>query len=66
MHKLCEFITFVFRKTPEIESEILKTMKMQGPIGYAPNPQSFRRNQVRKQYSPTLLEYSNSTVFKYS
>lgn len=46
---------FFHRKTPAIDSEILRTMKMQGTIGYAPNPQAFRRNQVRKQYSPTLL-----------
>lgn len=54
-----EYVKQVYRKSPQIDPEILKTMKMQGPIGYAPNPQSFRRNQVRKQYSPTLLQYSS-------
>jgi hypothetical protein len=38
-----------FRRTPPIDPEILRTMKMQGTIGYAPNPMSCRRNQVRLQ-----------------
>lgn len=42
------FLTY-FRRTPPIDSEILRTMKMQGTIGYAPNPMSCRRNQVRLQ-----------------
>ncbi|XP_014488070.1 PREDICTED: PAB-dependent poly(A)-specific ribonuclease subunit PAN2 isoform X2 [Dinoponera quadriceps] len=41
-----EFLKKVYRKTPPIDPEILRTMKMQGTIGYAPNPQAFRRNQV--------------------
>lgn len=55
----------VSRKTPAIDPEILRTMKMQGTIGYAPNPQAFRRNQVRKQYSPTLLPFMPQTFLKY-
>ncbi|XP_022916224.1 PAN2-PAN3 deadenylation complex catalytic subunit PAN2 isoform X2 [Onthophagus taurus] len=35
-----------YRKSSPIDPDILKTMKMQGPIGYAPNPKSTRRNQV--------------------
>ncbi|XP_019760308.1 PAN2-PAN3 deadenylation complex catalytic subunit PAN2 isoform X1 [Dendroctonus ponderosae] len=44
---LPQYLTkFVYRKPPGIDSEILRTMKMQGPIGYAPNPKQMRRNQV--------------------
>lgn len=61
-----EYLKKIYRKTPPIDPEILRTMKMQGTIGYAPNPQAFRRNQVRKQYSPTLLQYSLPTFLKLS
>lgn len=61
-----EYLKKVYRKTPPIDAEILRTMKMQGTIGYAPNPQAFRRNQVRKQYSPTLLQYSPPSLLKLS
>ncbi|XP_051153059.1 PAN2-PAN3 deadenylation complex catalytic subunit PAN2 isoform X2 [Leptopilina boulardi] len=54
-----EFIKQVYRKSPQIDQEILKTMKMQGPIGYAPNPQSFRRNQI-----PYNLEKRRGIVTK--
>lgn len=37
---------FSCRPTPPIDMEILKTMKMQGTIGYAPNPNKKLRNQV--------------------
>lgn len=45
-----------YRPTPPIDPEILRTMKMQGPIGYAPNPKQTRRNQV----SYNLTASSNS------
>lgn len=48
------------RKTPAIDPEILRTMKMQGTIGYAPNPQAFRRNQVRK-FNNTFKSYLYTT-----
>ncbi|XP_011300484.1 PAB-dependent poly(A)-specific ribonuclease subunit PAN2 isoform X2 [Fopius arisanus] len=54
-----EFLKKIYRKTPPIDSEILKTMKMQGTIGYAPNPQAFRRNQV-----PYNLEKRRGLVTK--
>ncbi|XP_038209667.1 PAN2-PAN3 deadenylation complex catalytic subunit PAN2 isoform X1 [Zerene cesonia] len=40
-----EFFKKVFRKPKPIDPEVLKTMKMKGPIGYAPNPGTRRRNE---------------------
>lgn len=39
-----------YRKPVGIDPEILRTMKMKGPIGYAPNPKATKRNQVRLPY----------------
>ncbi|XP_034247710.1 PAN2-PAN3 deadenylation complex catalytic subunit PAN2 isoform X2 [Thrips palmi] len=36
----------IYRPTPPIDPDILRSMKMQGTIGYAPNPMTRRRNQV--------------------
>ena len=38
-----EFTKKEHRKTPAIDKEILQTMKMQGSIGYAPNPNCRRK-----------------------
>lgn len=35
-----------YRKTPAIDKCILSTMKMKGTVGYAPNPNNRKRNQV--------------------
>ncbi|XP_060522024.1 PAN2-PAN3 deadenylation complex catalytic subunit PAN2 [Cylas formicarius] len=39
-------IQYSYRKPPSIDPEVLRTMKVQGPIGYAPNPRLTHRNQV--------------------
>ncbi|KAL0883341.1 hypothetical protein ABMA27_016748 [Loxostege sticticalis] len=41
-----EFFKRSFRRPKQVDPEVLKTMKMQGPIGYAPNPKTFKRNQM--------------------
>ena len=41
----CKCVLF-FRKTPEIDPDILKNMTVRQFVGYAPNPKKGRRNQV--------------------
>ncbi|XP_014242212.1 PAN2-PAN3 deadenylation complex catalytic subunit PAN2 isoform X2 [Cimex lectularius] len=45
-----QFVKRRYRRTPPIDPEILRTMKMQGTVGYAPNPNTRRRNQVAEIY----------------
>lgn len=42
-----ELMTYRYRSLKPIDPEIVATIKMQGPIGYAPNPKLMRRNQVK-------------------
>ncbi|XP_050421716.1 PAN2-PAN3 deadenylation complex catalytic subunit PAN2 isoform X2 [Adelges cooleyi] len=41
-----KYLSNIYRKTPQIDSNILATMKMKGTVGYAPNPNNRKRNQV--------------------
>lgn len=47
-----EVLQPVYRKTPDVDRHILQSMKMVGNIMYAPNPGTYRRNQM--QYRANL------------
>ena len=48
-----EFSRKAYRKTPVIDAKILQMIKMQGSIGYAPNPRPHHRRLKKKQMLAT-------------
>ena len=54
------FMRTAYRPTPEIDAEILKSMKVVGTIGYARNVTNMKRNLVRYPNFKTRSDASNS------
>lgn len=52
------FTKLVYRILKPVDPKVLKSMKMKGPIGYAPNPRTHLRNEVSFDKFNHILLYT--------